>query len=68
MGIIVMSQMKIGKQGDFYTSSSIGTIMGEMIAHLYDKQLNNSLHYQSPSIWLNGEEGMVEWPSSCLMK
>ena len=29
------NQIKIGKQGDFYTSSSIGTIMGEMVATLY---------------------------------
>ncbi|UKS31131.1 SAM-dependent methyltransferase [Paenibacillus sp. HWE-109] len=29
---------KIGKQGDFYTSSSIGSVMGEMIAAFVTKQ------------------------------
>ncbi|MEW9701656.1 class I SAM-dependent methyltransferase [Paenibacillus sp. SI8] len=31
---------KIGKEGDFYTSSSIGTVMGEMVASFIYKQEN----------------------------
>jgi SAM-dependent MidA family methyltransferase len=34
-------QIKIGKQGDFYTSSSVGTIMGEMIASYIERRLLN---------------------------
>lgn len=32
-GYYSQEKMKIGKQGDFYTSSSIGTLMGECLAH-----------------------------------
>ncbi|NOU68133.1 SAM-dependent methyltransferase [Paenibacillus sp. LMG 31461] len=32
VGYYRKDQIKIGKQGDFYTSSSIGTVMGEMVA------------------------------------
>jgi SAM-dependent MidA family methyltransferase len=32
---------KIGKQGDFYTSSSIGSVMGEMVASFICMQLHN---------------------------
>lgn len=48
------NQIKIGKQGDFYTSSSIGTIMGEMVANYIDKQLQ-----QQPA--LPGSINLVEW-------
>lgn len=37
-GYYVKDQTKIGKEGDFYTSSSIGTIMGETIAHYISTQ------------------------------
>ncbi|MDF2645249.1 MAG: hypothetical protein K0Q73_1054 [Paenibacillus sp.] len=45
---------KIGKQGDFYTSSSIGSVMGEMVASFICKQLNN----ESPS---TKPVHIVEW-------
>lgn len=40
-GYYMRNKMKIGREGDFYTSSSIGTIMGELIAHFiaqWDKE------------------------------
>ncbi|MDR6551357.1 SAM-dependent methyltransferase [Paenibacillus qinlingensis] len=40
-------QIKIGKQGDFYTSSSIGTIMGEMVAAFLLKQLHGEASQSS---------------------
>lgn len=39
---------KIGKQGDFYTSSSIGSVMGEMVASFICKQLNNESPHTEP--------------------
>ena len=39
MVIIEMIRIKIGKQGDFYTSSSIGSVMGEMVATFIYNQL-----------------------------
>ncbi|OCT17118.1 hypothetical protein A8709_24345 [Paenibacillus pectinilyticus] len=47
-------QIKIGKQGDFYTSSSIGTVMGEMVASYISKDLQQSIRMPA-SIQL------VEW-------
>lgn len=35
------NRMKIGKQGDFYTSSSVGSIMGEMLAAFISAQVQN---------------------------
>jgi len=32
LGYYMNGEMKIGKQGDFYTSSNIGSLMGEMLA------------------------------------
>ncbi|NOV03437.1 class I SAM-dependent methyltransferase [Paenibacillus planticolens] len=48
--------VKIGKEGDFYTSSSIGSVMGEMIASFINGQLQQ--HSQ-----LSGTEPihLVEW-------
>ncbi|NBI29405.1 class I SAM-dependent methyltransferase [Chengkuizengella marina] len=37
-GYYVRNQTKIGKEGDFYTSSSVGTIMGEMLASYISNQ------------------------------
>lgn len=34
-GYYTASQPKIGKEGDFYTSSSIGSVMGEMLAEMF---------------------------------
>ncbi|NOU85150.1 SAM-dependent methyltransferase [Paenibacillus sp. LMG 31460] len=39
---------KIGKQGDFYTSSSIGSVMGEMVASFICKQLNIESPHTEP--------------------
>lgn len=39
---------KIGKQGDFYTSSSIGSVMGEMVASFICTQLKNERPYIEP--------------------
>ncbi|WNR46420.1 class I SAM-dependent methyltransferase [Paenibacillus roseipurpureus] len=47
-------QIKIGKQGDFYTSSSIGTVMGEMIAAFVHKQLQSLPEWQK-------DLQVVEW-------
>ncbi|MGO4549117.1 class I SAM-dependent methyltransferase [Paenibacillus sp. 2TAB23] len=40
-------QARVGKQGDFYTSSGIGTILAEVLAgyaHAYSKTLNEPIH------------------------
>lgn len=39
---------KIGKQGDFYTSSSIGSVMGEMVASFICKQLKIESPHTEP--------------------
>ncbi|KQX64745.1 class I SAM-dependent methyltransferase [Paenibacillus sp. Root444D2] len=39
---------KIGKQGDFYTSSSIGSVMGEIVASFICKQLNSESPHIEP--------------------
>lgn len=39
---------KIGKEGDFYTSSSIGSVMGEMVASFICKQLDNESPHTKP--------------------
>jgi SAM-dependent MidA family methyltransferase len=39
---------KIGKQGDFYTSSSVGSVMGEMVAAFICKQLQNEIPANVP--------------------
>jgi SAM-dependent MidA family methyltransferase len=36
-GYYLQEQIKVGKKGDFYTSSSIGSIMGEMLASKFNK-------------------------------
>ncbi|NDI33683.1 class I SAM-dependent methyltransferase [Chengkuizengella sediminis] len=41
-GYYVNNQTKIGKKGDFYTSSSVGTIMGEMLANYISNQLQTN--------------------------
>ena len=54
MVIIEMKETKIGKQGDFYTSSSIGSVMGEMVASFICTQLRmKALHTEPVHI--------VEW-------
>ncbi|MFS1513487.1 class I SAM-dependent methyltransferase [Chengkuizengella sp. SCS-71B] len=51
-GYYVRSHTKIGKEGDFYTSSSVGTIMGEMLANYISNQ----------PITKNGQNiSIVEW-------
>lgn len=54
VGYYCKGQIKIGKQGDFYTSSSIGTVMGEMVASF----INNHLRTQSN---LPPHLEIVEW-------
>ncbi|SDM89919.1 SAM-dependent methyltransferase, MidA family [Paenibacillus sp. yr247] len=39
---------KIGKQGDFYTSSSVGSVMGEMVAAYICAQLHNEIPNMEP--------------------
>lgn len=39
VGYYVNRRLKIGKDGDFYTSSSIGSIMGEMLASYFAKTI-----------------------------
>ncbi|MGG1553101.1 class I SAM-dependent methyltransferase [Paenibacillus ferrarius] len=51
-GYYRQSREKIGKRGDFYTSSSIGTVMGEMIAQWLCSQIKHK-----PEIPLH----LVEW-------
>ncbi|MBP1961412.1 class I SAM-dependent methyltransferase [Paenibacillus aceris] len=48
--------LKIGKEGDFYTSSSIGSVMGEMIASFISGQMQQQTE-------LSGTEPLhlVEW-------
>ncbi|TXK77131.1 class I SAM-dependent methyltransferase [Paenibacillus sp. N3.4] len=48
---------KIGKKGDFYTSSSIGTVMGEMVAAFICKEINA----QISSADEKGPVHIVEW-------
>jgi SAM-dependent MidA family methyltransferase len=52
-GYYISGKHKIGKDGDFYTSSFIGEIMGEMIGKWIAKQCEN----------MNGDEELfiVEW-------
>lgn len=44
-GYYYNEQLKIGKQGDFYTSSSVGTIMGEMVANFIEKLLHQQAEF-----------------------
>lgn len=48
VGYYRKDQIKIGKQGDFYTSSSIGTVMGEMVATFIYKQLQAQTNHLLP--------------------
>ncbi|MDP5273138.1 class I SAM-dependent methyltransferase [Chengkuizengella axinellae] len=51
-GYYVKDKNKIGKEGDFYTSSSIGTIMGGTLAKFISRQSKN----------IEGQEfSLVEW-------
>lgn len=53
-GYYTNERLKIGKEGDFYTSSSVGTIMGEMLAQ-YGVQLMDKLFAAAPKVTF------VEW-------
>ncbi|NEW05252.1 SAM-dependent methyltransferase [Paenibacillus sp. SYP-B3998] len=48
------ARLKIGKDGDFYTSSSIGSVMGEVLASFIIKQIQTNEHRDSPI-------QLVEW-------
>ncbi|WP_230191655.1 SAM-dependent methyltransferase [Paenibacillus sp. CECT 9249] len=53
-GYYMTPRMKIGKDGDFYTSSSIGTVMGETLASYIVKRID-------AEGWKDGEVAIVEW-------
>ncbi|OAS13832.1 hypothetical protein A8708_24730 [Paenibacillus oryzisoli] len=62
VGYYQKDRIKIGKQGDFYTSSSIGTVMGEMVAAFISKQLHtraNHLHAIEIVEWGGGNGRMA---------
>ncbi len=50
-GYYMADRPKIGTQGDFYTSSQIGSIMGEMLAHAFVRRSED----------LDGKLRIVEW-------
>lgn len=52
-GYYMSDRVKIGREGDFYTSSSIGTIMGEVLARYIASQ-EAAMGHESPFI-------IVEW-------
>jgi SAM-dependent MidA family methyltransferase len=53
-GYYANRRTKIGKEGDFYTSSSIGSIMGEMLARYFAEEISKQFAQQ-------GTIQVVEW-------
>lgn len=53
-GYYSVSKPKTGKEGDFYTSSSIGSVMGEMIADMFMKWAVEACPHDAPVL-------LAEW-------
>ncbi|UJF35117.1 hypothetical protein [Paenibacillus hexagrammi] len=60
--------VKIGKDGDFYTSSSIGTIMGEMLAAYIVHQVRGNVSASRIISIVEWGEGTAEWLLTCLKR
>src|SRR5690606_21259292 len=58
-GYYTNDRVKIGKEGDFYTSSNIGTIMGEVIARYIIKQWEQSSAKLIPIVEWGGGTGRL---------
>lgn len=61
-GYYMREQMKIGKQGDFYTSASIGSVMGDMIADMALRYFENSTSREMLTLveWGGGDGRLAE--------
>lgn len=60
--------LKIGKEGDFYTSSSIGSVMGEMIASFIEDEFLRQEILRSEPLHLVEWGGVtVVWLCICWM-
>lgn len=62
-GYYMSSRPKIGKAGDFYTSSNVGSAMGEMIAVYIQRQAAEAGR-RTRSRSSSGERATAAWPDT----